>query len=193
MNKHVFLRGYLNGKPKHLVDGIAVTAETYEETKRILHAKYGDKYRIIQAHLDYLEDIKPMRSATPELLNTTYVECNCQLQALRALGENVDNYGTILAPKILRAFPEDICRRWIIHTKREQISNGDITKLMAFLNDEVEGAIITQKIRGDVSDIDPLTPTTASFHVSSKPNMSSTPKSKRRQEPFCVFCDNRDH
>jgi hypothetical protein len=52
INKRVFLRGYLEGEPKHLVDGIAVTAETYEETKRILHTKYGDKNRIVQAHLD---------------------------------------------------------------------------------------------------------------------------------------------
>jgi len=59
-NKHAFLRGYLEGEPKHLVDGIAVTAEIYRETKRILHAKYGDKNRIIQAHLDYLEDLKPI-------------------------------------------------------------------------------------------------------------------------------------
>jgi hypothetical protein len=72
INKHVFLRGYLEGEPKHLVDGIASTAETYEETKRILHAKYGDKNRIIQAHLDYLEDsptlfipITPLHSKQP--------------------------------------------------------------------------------------------------------------------------------
>jgi hypothetical protein len=32
INKHVFLRGYLEGEPKLLVDGIAVTAGTYEET-----------------------------------------------------------------------------------------------------------------------------------------------------------------
>jgi hypothetical protein len=118
INKHVFLRGYLQGEPKHLVDGVAVTADTCEETKRILNAKYGDKNRIIQAHLDYLEDLKPIRSATPELLYTTYVECSRRLQALRALGENIDSYGRILAPKILRAFPDDICQRWIIHTKR---------------------------------------------------------------------------
>ena len=42
INKHVFLTGYLEREPKHLVDGIAVTAETYEDTKRILHANYGD-------------------------------------------------------------------------------------------------------------------------------------------------------
>jgi len=37
VNKHVFLRGYLEGEPKMLVDGIAVTASTYEDTKKILH------------------------------------------------------------------------------------------------------------------------------------------------------------
>jgi hypothetical protein len=138
INKHVFLRGYLEREPKHLVGGIAVTAENYEETKRTSHDKYGDKNCIIQAHLDYLEDLKPIRSAAPDLLNTTYVECNRRLQALRALGENIDNYGRILALKILRAFPDDICRRWIIYAKREHLCEGDITKLMAFLHEEVE-------------------------------------------------------
>jgi len=32
----VFLRSYLEGEPKMLVEGIAVVADTYEETKRIL-------------------------------------------------------------------------------------------------------------------------------------------------------------
>jgi hypothetical protein len=125
INKHVFLRAYFEGGPKHVVYGIAVSAETYEKTKRILHTKYGDKNRIIQAQLDYIEDLKPIRSATAELLNTTYVECNRRLQALRALGKNIDNYGRILAPKILRAFPDDLCRRWISHANREQLSEGD--------------------------------------------------------------------
>ena len=122
INKHVFLRGYLEGEPKHLVDGIVVNAETHEETNRILHAKYGDKNRIIQAQLDYLEDLKPIRFANPQLLRTAYVECNRRLQALQALGEKINNYGTILAPKILRAFLDNICRRWIIRAKREQLS-----------------------------------------------------------------------
>ena len=34
VNKHVFLRGYLEGEPKMLVDGIAVTASAYEDTKK---------------------------------------------------------------------------------------------------------------------------------------------------------------
>ncbi|KAJ4440621.1 hypothetical protein ANN_08767 [Periplaneta americana] len=74
------------------------------------------------------------------------VECNRRLQALRVLGENIDNYVRILAPKILRAFPEYICRRWIIFAKREQLSEGHITRLKEFLNDEVESALTTKKL-----------------------------------------------
>jgi hypothetical protein len=108
INKHIFLWGYLEGEPKHLVEGIAVVAETYEETKKILEARYGDKNRIIQAHLDYLEDVKPLKYATPESLNSTYIDCNRRIQALRTLGENVNRYGRVLAPKVLRAFPDDM-------------------------------------------------------------------------------------
>jgi hypothetical protein len=39
-----------------LVDGIAVTANMYEETK-ILLARDGDTNRIIQAHFDFLESL----------------------------------------------------------------------------------------------------------------------------------------
>jgi len=70
----VFLRGYLEGEAKILVDGTAVTASAYDDTKKILHGRYGDKNRIIQAHLDYLEEVTPIRFASAEALNTMYIE-----------------------------------------------------------------------------------------------------------------------
>ena len=115
VNKHVFFRGYLEGEQEMLVDGIAVTASAYD-TKKIIHDRYGDKNRIIQAHLDYLE-MTPIRFASAEAPNTTYIECNGRIQALRALGEDVKAYGRVLTPKILQTFPDDICRRWIIQVK----------------------------------------------------------------------------
>ena len=54
------------------------------------------------------------------------------------------------------------------------------TKLMA-LNEEVEGAIITRKILGDDTGLDPLTPTTAAFHIHKKSNKPPTPKTKGQQ------------
>ena len=93
INKHVFLRGYLEGEPKRLIDGIAVTEETYEQTKKILQARYCEKNIIIQAHLDYLEDLQPAQPDSPKVLNSTYVECHRRIQALKALGENIDVMG----------------------------------------------------------------------------------------------------
>ena len=84
-----------------------MTASAYEDTKKILHDRYGDKNRIIQAHLDYLEEVTPVRVASAEALNTTYIECNRRLQALRALGEEIKAYVRVLVPKMLYAFPDD--------------------------------------------------------------------------------------
>jgi hypothetical protein len=64
---------------------------------------------------------------------------------------------------------------------------------MTFLNEEVEGAIIARKIRGDVTGIDPIIPTMAAFHVPTKSTKLPASKLKGRQEPFCVFCESGGH
>jgi len=189
IDKHTFLRGYIEDEPKRLVDGISITAENYETVKNILIAKYGDKNRIIQAHLDFLENIPPIKNPTPTALNETFIECNRRLQALKALGEEISAYGRILVPKVLRAFPEDECRRWIIFAKHNEISESDISKLMKFLSDEVEGALTALKIRGDLTAHEySYLPATAAFNVNSKPRSKGKNKS-----PFCPFCNIAGH
>jgi hypothetical protein len=165
IRKQVLFRGYLEGEPKMLVDGIAVTANTYEETKKILHARYGEKNCIIQGHLDYLEEIQ---FPSAEELNTTYIKCNRRIQALCALGQDVSEYGGVLAPNKPRVFPDDICRRWIIHVKREGHSERDIVKLTELLSEEADGILTTQTIRGETSRTSIFLPTTAALHVDSK-------------------------
>jgi hypothetical protein len=192
VNKHVFLRGYLEGEPKLLVDGISVTAGTYEETKKILLTRYGNPNHIIQAHLDFLEGLPPVTSASPDELNSTFIECHRRIQALRALGEDVNGYGRVLIPKILRAFPPDMCQRWIVHVKRQGLSEGDVLKLMEFLGEEVDGALTAQKIRGDTLDFPTHIPSAAALHVNSKPSKSGR-KDKHTGDPFCVFCESRGH
>jgi hypothetical protein len=120
---------------------LSISASTCEDTKGILRARYGVRNRIIQAHLDYLEDVTPITTASFKALNMTFVESNRRIQALQALGDDVIAYGRVLAPKILRAFPDDVCRRWILRVKREQLSECDIIKIMEFLS-----ALTTQKI-----------------------------------------------
>ncbi|PNF36572.1 hypothetical protein B7P43_G15345 [Cryptotermes secundus] len=131
-------------------------------------------------------------TASPEALNTTFIECNRSIQALQVIGGDVNAYSRVLAPKIFRAFPDDVCRRWTIHVKREQLSEGDIIKLMEFLSVEVEGALTTQKICGESLSVSNLTPTVATFHISSK-NQKNIRRIKGPMELFCIFIESRCH
>ncbi|PSN40057.1 hypothetical protein C0J52_22388 [Blattella germanica] len=102
-----------------MVEGITVIADTYKETIKILQSCYRDKNRIIQAHLDYLQDIRSIH-----------------VIALRALGEEVNAYERVPALKVLQEFSENICRQYITYVKRQNISEGDICKLMKLLGEE---------------------------------------------------------
>ena len=70
-----------------------------------------------------------------------------------------------MIPKILRSFPTEICRRWIVHVKRQGLSEGDILKQMEFLGEEVDGALTAPKILGDTLDNPDYIPSAAALHV----------------------------
>jgi hypothetical protein len=98
----------------------------------------------------------------------------------------------MLSPKLLRAFPPEICQRWIVHAKRQALSEGDILKLMEFLGEEVYWVLITQKIRGESTDNSKYIPSAAALHVCSKQPRSGR-KDRHKGEPFCVFCEAKGH
>ena len=108
---------------------------------------------------------------------------------LRALGEDINGYGRELIPKILRAFPTEICQRWIVHVKRQGLSEGDILKLMEFLVEEVDGALTAQKICGDTLII-----RTTSYQLRRFTSILSIRNQDRHTgNQFCVFCETKGH
>jgi len=101
-------------------------------------------------------------------------------------GEDVKARGRVSVPKILHAFPDNICRRWIIQVKREGHSEGEVVTLMQFLGEKIDGALTAQKFLGETSPASNFTPMTAILHVHSKAGSTSR-KGKRSGDPFCVF------
>jgi len=88
------------------------------------------------------------------------------------LWEEVNGYGSVLIHKILRAFPSEICQRWIVHVKRQGLSEGDILKLMEFLGEEVDEALTAQKICGETLDHPNYILSAAALHVNCKHSKS---------------------
>ena len=202
IDKHVFLRSYLRGEPKRLVEGIAITADTYEATKKTLLTKYGSKDRIIQAHIDYLESITPLSDPSPQAMNDLLIDCNSRVQALRALGEDVDGYGRLLTPKILRAFPDIICQQWIAYAKRHSYPDMNLPKLLEFLEIEIDSSLTTARIKGEALVSHPdmeLTASTSTFAIAAKksaPNQKQQPASRGAEKTpskWCAFCDGTSH
>ncbi|GFS82744.1 integrase catalytic domain-containing protein [Nephila pilipes] len=177
-----------DGEAKRLVYGIRVICDTYETTKKLLEEKYGNEDRIIQSHLDYLENLKAVQDPSPMELNDRYIECNTRLQALNTLGENTEAYGRILAPKIIRAFPKEIYCRLIIYAKREKLAEENITRLMQFLTEEVRGTVEAQKIRGTLFPDNILKSSMKIFNLDSK-----VVNKNKKISPFCAFCNRSGH
>ncbi|GFU47031.1 integrase catalytic domain-containing protein [Nephila pilipes] len=92
IDKHVFLRGYLDAEAKRLVDGISITADTYTMTKEILKSKYCNKDKIIQAHLDYLENLTPIKDLSQSALKELYIDCNRSFGCFRRIIR--ENFGS---------------------------------------------------------------------------------------------------
>jgi len=98
----------------------------------------------------------------------------------------------VLIPKILRAFPPEFCQRWIVHVKRQGLSEGHILKLMEFLGKEVDGALTAQKTRGETLDHPNYVPSAAALHVNFKQSKSGR-KDRHTGDSFCAFCESRGH
>jgi len=79
--------------------------------------------------------------------------------------EGVNEYSMLTAPKIIRAFRDDLCRRSFVHEKREGLSEGDILSLMTFLGEEVDGALTTHKTCDKATSPYGYTKTAATLHV----------------------------
>jgi len=63
---------------------------------------------------------------------------------------------------------------------------------MAFLREEVDGAVTTQKIRVETSCLSGYTSTAATLHLHTKSG-GLEQKNTKRSEMFCSFCDSRGH
>jgi len=63
---------------------------------------------------------------------------------------------------------------------------------MAFLSEEIDGALTTQKMRGETTSLSGHTSTAATLPAHAK-SVGVAQKKTKRPEPFCAFCDSRDH
>ena len=92
--KFSYLKSYLGGDAKRLIEGLPLTDAGYTEAIEILKDSYNEKSLLVQAHLSKLNDLQYARSVSDlKSLSFMYNELNKHTRALKALGVQQGTYG----------------------------------------------------------------------------------------------------
>ena len=110
---------------------------------KLLKERFGNKQKIIKAHMDELLDLKACGKEDPTQLRKVYDKINIQICGLEALDVTSDTYGVFLVPVIMSRLPSQIRLQIARQTTQEMWS---LTEQMELLRKEVEARELNQDI-----------------------------------------------
>lgn len=109
VQKFNYLRAQLEGDAARVIAGLPLTSVNYDNAMSLLTERFGQPYKIINAHMQALLDVaSPMNSLSS--LQLFYDTIEGHIRGLAALGKSEDSYGALLIPIILGKLPTDIQR-----------------------------------------------------------------------------------
>ncbi|KAL1475501.1 hypothetical protein MTO96_037247 [Rhipicephalus appendiculatus] len=92
-----------------LIAGLPATASCYCEALDILKQRFAKTDVIIQAHMQRLIEMRPVRSSDDlRGLRCLYDTVQSQTRALKTLGISEDSYSAMLYPILLKSLPHKI-------------------------------------------------------------------------------------
>ena len=136
VTKFGYLKSLLKGEAVDCISGLTLTTANYAVAVDLLKKRFGQKERIVFAHLQALLEtpILSQRRAAKDLWRLSD-GLQKNVRCLESLGVTGDQYGIVLTPLILSRLPEDLRMEWA----REGLGKeGDLGWLLDFLRQEVE-------------------------------------------------------
>ena len=94
----------LEGKAKHILEGLQLTNANYEIAVKLLKERFGNEQLIVKSYSSALRDI-PVCPNDPTKLQAIYNKIEKLLRSLEALGENIEN--SLLVSLILSKLPPE--------------------------------------------------------------------------------------
>ena len=106
IEKFYYLYSYLEGEAIRTIQGIKLTDKNYPKALEVLRKRYGNKQRIISAHMNELLNIKKVeRDRYLQRLRRLYDDIESHVRSLRSLDVDDDNYGSLLTLIIMERLP----------------------------------------------------------------------------------------
>ena len=96
IEKFNYLKSYLEGEALRTIKGITLTNKNYKEALDVLRRRYGNKQRVISAHMNELLNLKKIeRDRDLNGLRKLYDDIESHVRSLRSLDVDDDNYGSL--------------------------------------------------------------------------------------------------
>ena len=108
--KFAYLRAQLEGDAARVTAGFPLTDNNYLPAVTQLQERFGQEYKIIDAHLEALLHVAPP-SNTLNSLQLFHDTIQSHRQSLLALGKPSDSYAALLIPAILNKLPPETMAR----------------------------------------------------------------------------------
>jgi hypothetical protein len=111
VQKFNYLRSLVEGSAHLTIEGLSLCDFNYDKAISLLHERYGDFHKIINAHMKALLEVeRPVSNNDAVSLRRFYDSIESHVRSLDALGQATDTYGDLLTPNILEKIPTEIGR-----------------------------------------------------------------------------------
>ena len=108
VHKLNYLMNLLEGPAHRVVAGLELTEENYQNTIETLKTRFGNKQKIISAHMQALLKLQDCPSDKVTQLRFIYDKINVHVRGLESLGMSQESYGGLLIPIIMQRMPSEI-------------------------------------------------------------------------------------
>ena len=106
IDKINYLKSLVEGPATAAIRGLPLTSENYNSARKILEERHGNKQLIISSHMDNLLKLLVVRSVNDvKGIRQLYDRTEINIRGLQGLGEEAQQYGSLLVPVLLSKVP----------------------------------------------------------------------------------------
>jgi len=142
IEKFSYLRSLVRGNAAYVINGFSLSSENYKNALDLLNKRYGNRNKILKAHVRELLSIDAIKTTKNLVLRQFVDKVTVHVRALSSLGLADDAYGCFLLQIVLSRLPPFLKLAW---ARKDPDDNLELKDLLCFLNDESTAIEATQE------------------------------------------------
>lgn len=208
--KFQYLLSVISGEPLNLVKSLPISENNYKVAYDLLKSRYHSPRRLVTLHINKILEL-PSINYRPTPMRLFVNAYNENMQALKALGTDIERKNPLLATILLKRMDDDLRKRFEHEHVQSRETSGDddntqvpeAADIIKFLNQEcieIEDASLSESIH--VKAAQSSHPSLSqkynklkrdSFATYKNVSLLATPSTATNQKLVCFYCKKADH